>query len=67
MKRFLVDKKRYEKLELKIRITVDILRRRVLSFSSRINEINKGNFLTITPEEWEIITETTERNPSLMQ
>lgn len=67
VKRFLVDKKRYEKLELKIRITVDILRRRVLSFSSRINEINKGNFLTITPEEWEIITETTERNPSLMQ
>jgi hypothetical protein len=47
-KRFLVDKKRYEKLELKIRITVDILKRRTLSFSSRINEINKGNFLTIT-------------------
>lgn len=50
VKRFLVDKKRYEKLELKIRITVDILRRRVLSFSSKVNEINKGNFLTITPE-----------------
>ena len=56
--RFLVDKKRYEGLELKIRITADILRRRTLKFSSNINLINRGEFSTITAEEWAIITET---------
>lgn len=57
-KRFLVDKGRYQGLELKIRIIFDILKRRLLSFTDTVNTINNGFFPVITPEEWEIITET---------
>lgn len=60
-KRFLLDKTRYKGLELKIRITYEILKKRTLSFANTINAINKGQFLAINPEDWGIITETTQR------
>jgi hypothetical protein len=55
-----VDKTRYIGFELKMRVILDILRRRNLSFAELSNNINNGVFPVITPEEWEIITETTE-------
>lgn len=57
-RRFLVDKKRYDKLELKVRIVYDILRRRVTKLSNIVNQINKGQYTMITADEWAIITET---------
>ena len=57
-RRFLVDKKRYDKLELKVRIVYDILRRRVTKLSNIVNHINKGQYTMITADEWAIITET---------
>lgn len=34
---------------------------------AKVQEVNKGNFLTILPEEWEIITETAECTYLAMQ
>lgn len=56
VKRFLVDKKRYEKRELKVRIAYDILKRRNMNFRFAVNEINKGGVHFIKPEEWDILT-----------
>ena len=55
-KRFLTDKARYANLELKIRITYEILKRRSASFGAQVNSINKGQFPAITPDEWGVIT-----------
>jgi tubulin monoglycylase TTLL3/8 len=41
-KRFLANKDRYRGLELKIRAIVDILRRRSMNFTTRINAINRA-------------------------
>jgi hypothetical protein len=43
---------------LKVRVVYDILKRRLVSMSELVNSINNGLFTLITPEEWEIITET---------
>lgn len=56
MKRFLVDKKRYEKRELKVRIAYEILKRRNMNFRLLVNEINKGGFHLIKSDEWDVLT-----------
>lgn len=55
-KRFLVDKKRYEGLELKVRLAYDILKRRNTNFRYLVNDINKGGVHLIKPDEWDILT-----------
>jgi hypothetical protein len=62
VKRFLVDKKRYEKLELKVRTAYEILKRRNTGLRQLVNEINKGGFHFIRSEEWDILTEIVECN-----
>jgi len=49
-KRFLIDKKRYHKLETKIRIAYEVLKRRVLGFGALLQSVNQGQFPVITPE-----------------
>jgi hypothetical protein len=56
----MVDKKRYEKRELKVRVAYDILKRRNMNFRLLVNEINKGGIHFIKPEEWDILTEIVE-------
>jgi hypothetical protein len=45
---------------VKVRVVFDILKRRLVSMGELVNSINNGLFTLITPEEWEIITETIE-------
>jgi tubulin monoglycylase TTLL3/8 len=56
VRRFLVQPERYHKLELKVRIALEILERRLNSFSEAIETINTANFPMISPEDWSIIT-----------
>ena len=49
-KRFTVDKKRYEKRELKVRLAYDILKRRNMNFRLFVSEINKGGIHFIKPD-----------------
>jgi hypothetical protein len=48
----LVDRSRYKGLELKIRVVFDIIKRRLMSLTELVNNINNGIFTVITPEEW---------------
>jgi hypothetical protein len=41
-----------------MRIVFEVIKKRLMSFSETVNVINNGSFPVITPEEWEIITET---------
>jgi hypothetical protein len=43
-----------------MRVIYDIVKRKLISMTELINSINNGSFNVITPEEWEIITETIE-------
>lgn len=51
-----MDKKRYEALELKVRLAYDILKRRNTNFRYLVNDINKGGVHLIKPDEWDILT-----------
>lgn len=62
-----MDKERYKGLEVKVRVVHGILKRRLVSMGELVNSINNGLFTLITPEEWEIVTETNECTPCLTQ
>ena len=47
---------------MKVRVAFEVLKRRTQSFGMTANNVNKGIFPVIMPEEWAILTETAERN-----
>ena len=60
VRRFLVQPERYHNLELKMRIAIEVLEKRTRSFSEVVDVFNNGDYSMISPENWAILTETSE-------
>ena len=58
MNKYLTDANRYRGLELKVRLAIKSIEKRLLSFKQRIEMINGGEFYMINPKEWAVLTET---------
>jgi tubulin monoglycylase TTLL3/8 len=49
VRRFLVQPDRYHNLELKMRIAIEVLERRIRNFSEIVDSVNNGDYPMITP------------------